>query len=79
MGAGKSFDSGLKRSIELDASYIIKIDGDNQFKKDDVLKIKSILEKNILTTLSVIGFGVEEYWGKYLLLGILEMHCVIFN
>jgi len=45
MGAGASFDSGLKRSIELDASYIIKIDGDNQFKKDDVLKIKSILEK----------------------------------
>lgn len=45
LGAGASFNSGLKRSIELDANYIIKIDGDNQFKKDDVLKIKSILEK----------------------------------
>lgn len=45
MGAGISFDTGIKRSIELDAKYIIKIDGDNQFKKEDVLKIKSILEK----------------------------------
>jgi len=45
MGAGVSFSSGMKRSIELGAKYMIKIDGDNQFKKEDVLKIKSILEK----------------------------------
>ena len=43
-GAGMAFESGINEFLKLDSNYLIKIDGDNQFKKDDVINIKKILE-----------------------------------
>ena len=45
MGAGKSFEIGLKIFNELDSNYLIKIDGDDQFSKKDVLRMLDIGEK----------------------------------
>ena len=47
-GAGKSFQIGLNYIVEekLDPINIVKIDGDGQFEKSDILKIRKILEGN---------------------------------
>ena len=45
-GAGHSFKNLVEFFLNSSNSYLIKIDGDNQFTKDDVMKIKSIFEKN---------------------------------
>jgi len=47
-GAGKSFQIGLNYIVEkkLDPINIVKIDGDGQFKRFDILKVKKILERN---------------------------------
>jgi len=48
LGAGKSFQVGIDELKKYDVENIIKIDGDGQFEKEDVLKIKSFLEnKNV--------------------------------
>ena len=44
LGAGKSFQVGIDELKKYDVDNIIKIDGDGQFAKEDVLKIKSFLE-----------------------------------
>jgi len=44
LGAGKSFQVGIDYFIKSESNYLIKIDGDNQFTKKDVLKIKKIAE-----------------------------------
>ena len=45
-GAGKSFEVGIHAFLKSDYKNLIKIDGDNQFKFEDVLKIKNILDQN---------------------------------
>ena len=47
-GAGKSFQIGLNYIVEekLNPINIVKIDGDGQFERIDILKIQKILEKN---------------------------------
>ena len=47
LGAGKSFQIGVEHFKNTDSSYLIKIDGDGQFQKKDILKIKSIVENDI--------------------------------
>ena len=42
LGPGKSMDIGIKQAISSPCEFIVKIDGDNQFKAED---IKSILSK----------------------------------
>jgi len=41
-GAGRSFELGVRYFLKSDSDYLLKIDGDNQFKYEDVLKIKEI-------------------------------------
>jgi dolichol-phosphate mannosyltransferase len=41
-GAGKSFEIGVREFLNSDSEYLIKIDGDNQFKKSDVLKLNNL-------------------------------------
>lgn len=41
-GAGRSFELGAKYFLESDSNYLLKIDGDDQFKYEDVLNIKEI-------------------------------------
>ena len=45
MGAGKSFEIGLKIFNQLDSMHLIKIDGDDQFSKKDVLRMLDIGKK----------------------------------
>jgi len=44
LGAGISFEIGIKEFLKSNSKYLIKIDGDNQFNKKDVLKIKEIFD-----------------------------------
>ena len=41
-GAGRSFELGVQRFLESDSNSLLKIDGDDQFKYDDVVRIKEI-------------------------------------
>ena len=41
VGAGESLNIGIRVFLESNSKYLIKIDGDNQFKYDDVIKIKN--------------------------------------
>ena len=42
LGAGHSFSLAIEKFIESDTEYLIKIDGDDQFKFSDVMKIREI-------------------------------------
>ncbi len=44
LGAGRSLEICINQFLETKDEYLIKIDGDNQFKKEDVLKLKKIIE-----------------------------------
>ena len=46
LGAGKSFEVGFKAFLESSSSYLVKIDGDGQFNKNDVLTIKKLLNED---------------------------------
>ena len=37
LGAGKSFEVGLSIFNGLDSEYLVKVDGDNQFDKEDII------------------------------------------
>ena len=43
-GAGKSLEICINEFLKTDEQYLIKIDGDSQFKKEDVIKIKEAIE-----------------------------------
>jgi len=45
LGAGKSFEIGLKEFIKTDCDYAIKIDGDGQFSIKDAKSIKNIVNE----------------------------------
>lgn len=44
LGAGKSLEICIQQFIQSQDNYLIKIDGDNQFKQEDVKKIKKLIE-----------------------------------
>lgn len=44
LGAGKSLEICINKFLEGDDEYLIKVDGDNQFKLEDVIKLKKIIE-----------------------------------
>ena len=46
LDAGKSFEVGIKAFLESSSSYLVKIDGDGQFNKKDVLNIKKLLNES---------------------------------
>lgn len=43
VGAGKSFEIGLKEFVKLDCEYLIKIDGDDQFNSSDVDRLQEFV------------------------------------
>jgi len=45
LGAGKSFEIGIKEFIKTDCKYLIKIDGDDQFNSKDVNKLVDFINK----------------------------------
>ena len=46
LGAGKSLEKAIQQIAFEETKYLIKIDGDNQFKSDDIIRLKEIAEKN---------------------------------
>ena len=62
MGAGKSFLNAIKELDLNKTDYVIKIDGDNQFKIDDILKLKKVAKDNKIDFLKCDRFwedGIE--------------------
>lgn len=45
-GAGKSMEIGIREFLNSDSNYLIKIDGDGQFKKIDVEKLIDLTKSN---------------------------------
>lgn len=45
-GPGKSMDIGLKEALQLGAQTIVKIDGDNQFKSEDIKELLKLSIEN---------------------------------
>jgi len=46
LGAGKSLEKAIQQIAFEETKYLIMIDGDNQFKSDDIIRLKEIAEKN---------------------------------
>jgi len=46
LGLGAAFKSGVKKSLELNADYMVNLDADGQFNPDDIEKLISPLQKN---------------------------------
>ncbi len=62
IGAGKSFLNAIKEVDLNKTDYLIKIDGDNQFKIDDILKLKKVAKDNKIDFLKCDRFwedGIE--------------------
>ena len=45
-GAGRSMQIGIDEALKSDFKYLVKIDGDNQFKNTDILEIIDLAKKN---------------------------------
>ena len=46
IGAGASMNVGIKKAIESDFEYLVKIDGDNQFRNTNIKKVLKVAYKN---------------------------------
>jgi glycosyltransferase involved in cell wall biosynthesis len=45
-GAGKSMEIGVNHFLQTDLDYLVKIDGDGQFKKDDIEKLIALSKED---------------------------------
>ena len=59
LGAGHSFSIAIEKFLKSDSDYLIKIDGDNQFKFDDVMTLK-----NIATNEKPDFIKCDRFWEK---------------
>ena len=50
IGAGASMNIGIKKALESDFNYLVKIDGDNQFRNTNV---KNVLKLQIIVDLTL--------------------------
>ena len=64
LGAGRSFTIGINKFLKSDSKYLIKIDGDNQFKKKDVLKLKELITQQDLDFIKCDRFWEKGIEGK---------------
>ena len=64
LGAGKSFDIGIKEFLQSDCDYVIKIDGDGQFNPKDAEKIKILAQEKNLDFIKCDRFWVQGINGK---------------
>lgn len=59
-GAGKSFQIGVDKFLLSSSENLVKIDGDNQFSKKDVIRLKNLLNQINMTLSNLIDSGA---WG----------------
>ncbi len=64
LGAGRSFAIGINQFLKSDSKYLIKIDGDNQFKKNDVLQLNEIINRQDLDFIKCDRFWEKGIEGK---------------
>lgn len=64
LGAGKSFEIGVNKFLELNSENLVKIDGDNQFNFKDVIKIKKLLEETDYSFIKCDRFWAGGIVGK---------------
>lgn len=64
LGAGKSFELGVRHFLSTNSDYLIKIDGDDQFKYDDVINIVSILNSQNIDYIKCDRFWEKGIEGK---------------
>ncbi len=64
LGAGRSFAIGINQFLKSDSKYLIKIDGDNQFKKNDVLQLDEIINRQDLDFIKCDRFWEKGIEGK---------------
>jgi len=57
LGAGKSFELGVEYFLDTDSTYLLKIDGDDQFKYDDIIRIKTLSSEE-----SVDFIKCDRFW-----------------
>ena len=70
-GAGKSTLKIIERAKNDGFEFVIKVDGDNQFRLDDISKIINLHEEKIMTSSSQIDSGKMELRVKSLKIDIL--------
>ncbi len=63
-GAGRSLEIGIDAFLEGQDEFLVKIDGDNQFKKENVLKIKELIESKKYDFIKCDRFWAEGIEGK---------------
>lgn len=56
-GAGRTFEIGIKYFMDTDSEYLLKIDGDDQFKYDDIIRIKTLSSNE-----SVDFIKCDRFW-----------------
>lgn len=64
LGAGRSFQNAVQYIKDYSTENIVKIDGDGQFDKEDILRIKSILENDNAEYVKSNRFWDEGIQGK---------------
>ena len=64
LGAGKSFEVGVKYFLETDSEYLLKIDGDDQFKYADIIRIKTLSSKENIDFIKCDRFWENGIEGK---------------
>ena len=64
LGAGKSFQIGIEYFLDTESEFLIKIDGDSQFSKKDILKIKELGHNKKLDFIKCDRFWLNGIIGK---------------
>ena len=63
-GAGRSLELGIAHALKSPCSFIVKIDGDNQFEPKDVLKIIELAEKRQIDFIKCDRFWSDGIKGQ---------------
>jgi dolichol-phosphate mannosyltransferase len=63
-GAGRSLEIAIDAFLDGQDEYLVKIDGDNQFKKENILKIKEIIESKKYDYIKCDRFWAEGIEGN---------------
>ena len=64
LGAGKSFEVGVKYFLETDSEYLLKIDGDDQFKYADIVRIQTLSDEESIDFIKCDRFWENGIEGK---------------
>jgi len=64
VGAGKSFEFGIKEFLKTECDYVIKVDGDNQFDPKDTFEILNIVKEQKFDYVKCDRFWASGIDGK---------------